>query len=117
MTLHNPAKVGSTLDALVAAGANDISGPSFSIDDDKAVRTVARKGAFDQAQARASEYAKLAGYNGLRLLSIEEATSERGPVPFVRNAPMMQAKASSTPVEPGRVGTAVTVTVKYELVK
>ncbi|WP_068075927.1 SIMPL domain-containing protein [Novosphingobium lentum] len=115
--LRNTAKVGQTLDALVAAGANDISGPSFSIDDDKPVRAVARKAAFEQAQARANEYAKLAGFNGLRLLSIEEATSERGPVPFMRNAVMAQAKAPSTPVEPGRVGTAVSVTVKYELVK
>ncbi len=79
-------RTGQVLDALVAAGATDIGGPSFSIDDDSAPRAQARKAAFEKAQSQAGEYARWAGYAGVRLLSVSEAVNPdaRCPMPNAR---------------------------------
>lgn len=109
---------GRVLDALVAAGATDISGPSFSIDDDTAPRAQARKAALDKAKAQAEEYARWAGYSGVRLLQVSELVNPGRPMPYMeRDAVMTQAAKAPSPIEPGLVGTSVTVTVSYELTR
>jgi uncharacterized protein YggE len=110
-------RTGMVLDAMVASGANDVSGPAFSIDDDTRQRAEARKLAFAKATAQASDYAKMAGYSSVRLLEINEAVMGGAPMPYMRDAIMVQGTSAKTPVEPGQVGTAVQVTVKYEMVK
>lgn len=109
---------GRVLDALVAAGATDISGPNFSIDDDTAPRAQARKAALDKAKAQAEEYAKWAGYTGVRLLQVSELVSPGRPMPYADKMEVQAAGARvASPVEPGLVGTAVTVTVSYEMTR
>lgn len=108
---------GRVLDALVAAGATDISGPSFSIDDDTAPRAQARKAAMDKARAQAEEYARWAGYSGVRLLQVSEAVNPGRPMPYDMRLQTVAAEAKSTPVEPGLVGTMVTVNVTYEMTR
>lgn len=117
VVLRDVAKTGPVLDAMVAAGANEISGPQFSLDDDSDARGVARKAAFEKAGKQAGDYARMAGYSSVRLLEVSETLTGGGPIPFARDAVMVQAAAAKTPVEPGRVGTVVQVTVKYEMVK
>ncbi|MDE2562507.1 MAG: SIMPL domain-containing protein [Sphingomonadales bacterium] len=118
INLHDVARVGETLDALVEAGANDISGPSFALDNDEPVKAEARKAAFAEAQARALDYAKMAGYSGVRLLEIDESMSQQGPMPMVAEMRMVAAApASKTPVEPGQIGTSVSLTAKFELTR
>jgi uncharacterized protein YggE len=117
VTLRNVADAGRVLDALVAAGATDIGGPSFSIDDDTATRAQARQAAFRKAQAQATEYAKWAGYSGVRLLSISEALNPGRPIPMERMVMAQAADAKTTPVEPGMVGTSVTVSVTFEMTR
>jgi uncharacterized protein YggE len=108
---------GPVLDALVAVGANDIGGPEFSVDDDAAYRAEARRNALQRAQAQATEYARLAGYSGIRLLEIDESISgQQPPMPLMR-AVKAEAQDASTPVQPGLVGTVVNLTVKYELTR
>lgn len=107
---------GRILDALVAAGATDISGPAFSIDDDTAPRAQARKAALDKARAQAEEYARWAGYSGVRLLQVSEMVNPGHPIPMVQMR-AVAAEAKSTPVEPGLVGTMVTVNVTYEMTR
>ncbi|MBX9897697.1 MAG: SIMPL domain-containing protein [Qipengyuania sp.] len=108
---------GRVLDALVAAGVTDISGPSFSIDDDSAPRGQARKAAMDKARRQAEEYARWAGYSGVRLLRISELANPGRPIPMAMEARMMAADAKATPVEPGLVATMVTVDVTYEMTR
>lgn len=117
VTLRDVKRTGSVLDALVAAGATDIGGPSFSIGDETGAQAQARKAAMDTAKERAMEYAGWAGYSGVRLLEVSEAVSYNEPMPMMRSAMADAAMAAPTPVEPGLVGTGVTVTVKYEMVK
>ena len=107
---------GRVLDALVAAGATDIDGPQFAIEDDSAAKAEARKAAMEHANAQAAEYARLAGYSGTRLLEVSESMSSSAPRPMA----MLEARGvadAKTPVEPGMVAAAVTVTVKYEMTR
>ncbi|HUQ13501.1 MAG TPA: SIMPL domain-containing protein [Novosphingobium sp.] len=117
--LRDVAKVGPTLDALVAAGANNVNGPFFSRDDDKSQRAAAREAAFKAAGEQAQSYARMAGYSGLRLLSVEETLQRGGPIPFdvANNLPIRVTAAKVTPIEPGRVGTSVQLTAKYEMTR
>lgn len=108
---------GRVLDALVAAGATDISGPSFSIDDDTAPRAQARKAALDKARQQAEEYARWAGYSGVRLLQVSELVNPGRPMPYDVRVQAVAAEAKATPIEPGLVGTMVTVNVTYEMTR
>jgi len=113
--LREVGQTGSVLDALVAAGATDISGPNFSIDDDTAAKAQARETAMKSARIRAMEYANWSGYSGIRLLEISESVSFSRPQPLMRGFVSEAAADSSTPVQPGMVSTGVSVTVKYEM--
>lgn len=118
VTLRDVKRAGPVLDALVAAGANDISGPDFSIEDDAAAKAQARKAAFAELQERAQEYAKWAGYSGVRLLQVGEAVMNNRPMPMMKEMAVTQdASAAPTPVEPGLVGTSVTVTASFEMTR
>ena len=108
---------GRVLDALVAAGATDIGGPSFSIDDDTAPRAQARKAALEKARKQAEDYAKWAGYTGVRLLQVSENAQPGQPVPYMARDAIVVTGSKVTPVEPGLVGTMVTVGVTYEMTR
>jgi uncharacterized protein len=120
VTLHDVDKIGATLDALVAAGANNINGPFFSRKDDKAPRAQAREAAFRAAEAQARDYARMAGFGGVRLLAVEETLSQGGPIAFDMARPVSAIVVTGsrrTPIEPGRVGTMVQMTAKYEMTR
>jgi len=115
--LRKVSDTGSVLVALVAAGATDLNGPSFSIDDDTAPRAQARKAAFDKAQAQAAEYARWAGYSGVRLLAVNEGIGPGQPMPMIGRGMVASMDAKETVVEPGLVGTSVTVSVTFEMTR
>ncbi len=112
-------RAGAVLDALVAAGATDLDGPSFSIENDAAAKDAARKRAIERAQARVKAYAEMLGYDGARVLWISESIEGRGPMPEMA---MMKANdgmvaAAPPPVQPGMVSTGISIAFKFELVK
>ena len=115
--LRDIQRTGEVLDALVAAGATDLSGPDWSIDDDTAARAQARSAAVERARAQALEYTRFAGYSGLRLLEINETMVPSQPMPMMRQMAVAEAADASTPVQPGMVEAGVTVTVKYEMTR
>ena len=110
-------RVGDALDALVAAGANNINGPSFMLDDDTAAKQQARTRAFQRGQAMAQDYARMAGYTGVRLLEVSESVQGGGPLPPRPVAYRAVAAQAATPIEPGEVGATVSLTVKYEMTR
>jgi len=114
--LRDIQRTGEVLDALVAAGATDLSGPDWSIDDDTAARAQARRQAMETARAQALEYARAAGFSGLRLLEVSETIARQPPTPFV-GALRAEAQDASTPVQPGMVQAGVTVRVIYEMTR
>lgn len=114
--LRDIQRTGEVLDALVAAGATDLGGPDWSIDDDTAARAQARRQAMETARAQALEYARAAGYSDIRLLEVSETIAPQPPMPFLR-AERAQAADASTPVQPGLVEAGVTVRVSYEMTR
>ncbi|MXP09131.1 SIMPL domain-containing protein [Pseudoblastomonas halimionae] len=120
VTLRDLKRAGEVLDALVGAGANNIYGPNFMLDDDAATKKAARKGAFEKGRAQAEEYARMAGYSGVRLLEVSESFSSYGPPP---PQPVAMARAESkdaaadVPVEPGEVGTSASLLLKFEMTR
>ena len=114
--LREIGETGAVLDALVAAGATDLSGPSFSIEDDEAAKQAARTAAVARATEQAEAYAALYGYSGVRVLALSEAIQGSSPQPEMKMRAAADAIAvQSTPVQPGQVSTGVNVTIKYEM--
>lgn len=105
---------GRVIDTLVEAGANQVNGPSFQMDDADAAADAARVDAIRKARARADLYARAAGLRVVRILSIAEGGGYMPPpMPvFARAEAMDKAQA---PVAPGEVTTSVGVTVMFEL--
>lgn len=113
--LRDVKMVGKLLDAMVAAGATNVSGPSFSISDPSPMLVQARGAALKTAKAQADFYAQAAGYRSARLVSIAESNSGgQPPMPMMVRS-FKEDAAASTPVEPGQVGSSVTLTVQYAL--
>jgi uncharacterized protein len=106
---------GKTIDTLVNAGANQVSGPSFQLDNPDAASDEARIDAMKKARARAELYAKAAGLTVKRILTISESGGY-APQPMVMyaRAEAMMAKAPS-PVAAGEVQVGANVTVTFEL--
>ncbi len=114
--LRDVEATGRVLDALVAAGATDISGPNFSLENDTAAKAQARQTAVRKAEEMARQYAQWSGYTGVRVLKISEALYRNPPMPMMR-VQMAEAADASTPVAPGLVGSSVTVSVTYEMTR
>lgn len=115
--LRDIGETGAALDALVTAGATDLSGPTFGLDDDTLAKDQARQRAIERAGARAKAYAAMLGYQEVRVLEINETITGRGS--FQRAAmrePVAEIAAdASAPVQPGQVSAGVSLTIKYEL--
>ena len=107
---------GKTIDTLVNAGANQVSGPSFQLDDPDTASDEARVEAMKKARSRADLYAKAAGLTVKRILTISESGGYAQPpmVMFAR-ADKMMAGAAPSPVAAGEVQVGANVTVTFEL--
>lgn len=116
--LRDVAKVGGLLDTLVAAGATNIGGPSFAIDDPAPLLVQARDKALKSATTQAQYYAQQTGYRSVRLVSLSESVND-GPRPMPMMASRFKADmaAAPTPVEPGQLSVGVSLTVQYALEK
>ncbi|WP_165967354.1 SIMPL domain-containing protein [Luteimonas aestuarii] len=108
------AKVGDVLDALVASGANQVNGPSFTIDQPEAVYDEARRAALEKAQARATMYAQSLGLRVRRIVSISEGGGFQPPMPMMKTM-AMDARMESTPVSPGETTLSANLDVVFEL--
>jgi uncharacterized protein len=110
-------KVGSVLDTLVNAGATDISGPTFMVENDAALTEAARADAMAQAASYSAFYAKNAGFRKARLQSISENRDFGRAIPMANMRMSNDAAAPSgdTPIEPGEVASQISITVTYVL--
>ena len=79
----------------------------------------ARKAAFASGRAMAEEYARMSGYSGVRLLEVSESYQSYGPMMRGEGAIAVTAVSAdaTTQIEPGEVGTGVSVLVKYEMTR
>ena len=115
--LRDVAETGEVLDALVVAGANDLSGPNFSIEDDTEAKAKARASAIARANQRAAEYAAMLGYDGYKVLTISESIERNSGYTGPKMRGMAEASSvARAPVEPGLVSTGVALQIKFELI-
>lgn len=106
---------GQVIDTLVSAGANQVNGPSFQIDNPDEALDEARTEAVAKARSRASLYARAAGLKVLRILSISESGGY-APQPMMMNTRAMASDAGGAPpVAAGEVSLNTSVTVQFEL--
>ena len=104
-------QAGRLIDAAVAAGATETSGPSFDRGDRDALYRGALKNAFAEARLKAATLAGEAGASLGRVLRIEESSATPEPVPLE-----MRAMADgATPVEPGKQEVQASVRVTFSL--
>jgi hypothetical protein len=103
-------KLGPALDALVAAGANQINGVNFSIHDPAPLLLEARNQAVADARGKAETFAKAAGVTLGSILSIGE-NGNSGPRPMVFAA----VRAASVPVALGEDTIGADVTITWEI--
>jgi uncharacterized protein YggE len=108
-------KAGGILDALVAAGANQIDGPSFSIDSPEALLDQAREKAMATARARASLYAKATGMQVKRIVAISESAVEQPPRIYPMALMSRSKESADTPIEAGEQKLSISVSVTFEL--
>ncbi len=111
--VRETAKAGALLAGVGERGATDISGLTFTIDDEDALKAQARKAAIEDAQAQA---AVLADQLGVRLGDMTSYYEET-PMPYyggMGGDMMMSAKAEMAPTPEIAVGEG-TVTAKVNL--
>jgi uncharacterized protein YggE len=103
-------RAGAAVDAAVAAGANETSGPQFDRSSRSELTQRALHEAFADARAKAETLAKDAGASLGQVGRIEEATQGPEPVPMG-----VYALAERTPIEPGTQDVRATVTVTFTI--
>ena len=109
-------KSGEILDALVAEGANQINGPSLTIDKPEAAYDEARTRALAVGRARAELYARSLGMRVVRLLSVSEGGGySRPPMPMYGRAEVAMAADAKTTIEPGSQDLEVSLAMSFEL--
>ncbi|WP_156842178.1 SIMPL domain-containing protein [Novosphingobium aquimarinum] len=110
---------GKVIDALVTAGANQVNGPSFMVDDSEGALDEARTKAMAAAQKRANLYARAAGLRVARIVSISESGGYAPQPVMYRRAAMDAAPAAPppTPIAAGELELSSSVTVQFELAR
>ncbi|MBM3129618.1 MAG: DUF541 domain-containing protein [Chloroflexi bacterium] len=112
ITIRKIEDTGKVLDAVVAAGANNIYGISFGVDDPKLYQEQARAAAIKVAQDKAAQLAKAANVTLGKVISISEGGVM--PQPVFRAAPaMMSADSVSAPIETGELEINVSVEMRF----
>jgi len=108
------ANTGQILDALVAEGANQINGPTLTIDKPEAALDEARARALAVGQRRAELYARSLGKRVVRLVAVSESgRTHYAPPPMMRMDAV--AQNASTKIDPGEQSLQVTLAMTFEL--
>lgn len=116
VTVRDLRNLGRIMDAVVAAGGNQVQGVSFGVQNPDPSLDEARRQAFAKARARAELYAQAAGLRVSRIAQIAEGGAYAPPPPMpMAMARMTAMEAAPTPVSPGEVGMTANVNVVFEL--
>lgn len=112
VTIRDLDKVGDVLDAVIEAGANNIWGVSFSLDDPKTAQIDARADAIADAQARAEALAELSGVQLGPVMSVSEVLGS-GPYPMPVAYAVESAAAGGGSISPGELEVSYQVQVAF----
>ena len=114
---HDTRSSGKILDALVAQGVNQISGPILTIEHPEQALDEARAKAIAEGRARADLYARSLGMQVARVVSISESGGFAAPpAPPPPPMPMTaRAEAAYTKIVPGEQQMQVNLSMVFEL--
>ena len=116
-TVNDLSLTGKIIDAANEAGANDITGISFSLRDDSAIRAQALADAAGKARSAAEAIAKALN---LRITGVLEADTTEAPIvrPMYKAFSMAAegaAPRAPTPIEAGDIDVRASLTVTFEV--
>lgn len=117
VTLNQVERAGAVIDAAIAAGANQIAGISFGMQDDRPLREEAMRSAAQDARRKADAMAAALGLRVVRVLAVHSG-DVAPPIPLYESGVMMRAAAdvaAPTVVEAGEVTVQERVTVVVEV--
>lgn len=110
------------IEAMFAAGANNVSGPRFTIENDRAALAGARREAVARAREQADAYAAAFGLRVARVLHVAERGSSVQPVDIIVMGSRMSSFAvaeapppPAAPIEAGQLDQSVSVQVQFAL--
>ena len=117
VTVRDIDSVGSVVDAAVDAGANQVNGISFRVEDPTEAEMLARTAAVEDAEAKATQLAADAGVEITGVISISESGGQQPQPIYMARSEMAFASdaGASTPVLPGEVELSVRVHITYEI--
>jgi len=111
VTIRDLRRVSDVLDGAIAAGANAVSGISFTVDDPAPLRARAREAAVADARMRAETLARASEVALGAVISISEQVG--GPRPIMTRALAMSA---GPPVESGELTESAEIEAVFEIV-
>lgn len=110
---------GATIDALVAAGANNVAGPTFRLEDSTGAENEARTKAIADARSRAELYAAAAGMTVKRIVMIDEGRTSGLSSGYDESYGFAMAETydvyTPTPVVKGDLTIGASIGVMFEL--
>jgi uncharacterized protein len=112
LTTSELAKLGNVIDAVGQAGANDITGISFTLRQDRPARDRALQEATQEAMSKAKVIAQALGGRVVTIAEVLEEGFQRPPQPVYQAEAFMAKRDVSTPIEIG----SLDVTSRVQLV-
>lgn len=111
-------KLGSTIDAVVKSGINQVDGIGFGLKDSSAAEDEARKSAIKILMARANLYASSLGLKVKRIKTLTESGGY-SPQPMYKGAMerMTMSDSAPTPIAAGEMNVTISVSAEFELEK
>jgi hypothetical protein len=113
--LEELAKIGPVIDGAVAAGANEVQGVDFSLQDDLAARKQALAQAVAEARAKAEAMATALGLRLGPVIEVTEGGASVQPRRLQVASLAMRAGDAGTPVSAGDVEVTASVSVVFAL--
>lgn len=113
VVLRDLKSVGKALQATLDAGANNISGLTFTIEDPEPLRRDARLKAIQDARKQAEDIAAAAGIKLGNIITINDIASS---VPGIYREYDKAAISESVPVQPGQLEMTVQVEIVYAII-
>lgn len=115
VVVRDTGAVGDVLSAAVEAGANNIYGLTFGIEDQAALESEARVEAMANAETRAAELAQIAGVELGEVVVISESWGSSGPFDVMNLAQAGYGGGAGAPIEPGQLSVVVQIQVTYRI--
>jgi uncharacterized protein YggE len=117
VVLRDPSQLGDLLEAVMGAGANNIYGVNFNVDDPSPAQDQAREKAVDDARSRAEMIASTAGIalGEVTQISTSYYLPWAGPVYSYAAEAAGAGGSGAVPIAPGTFEVQATVTVTYAI--